>query len=521
MALRSCTLPVSLLAGLCLITAGCSSSDTTSGTASISSTGPVHPAVQRAQAEVAQQLRHADASDFDDARRGFIAAPSGQVRNEAGQVIWDYDAFAFLQAEAAPDSVNPSLWRQARLNNQTGLFKVREGIWQLRGFDLSNITLIQGQTGWIVVDTGTSRETAAAALAFARQHLGAQQVSAVIYTHSHVDHFGGVRGVVSGDDVAGARAAAANAPRPRRPPGARTSRQARAAAPPSSPGRRRRRLRAAGAPVRAAGRRRQDLRREPRLPSHEGPSRRARAGVPVSLIESLRELRERSAEVPLHRLGARILLWKAYRMASARPVVPLHGRSRMRLQARPGEHGIRAGIFLLRDAYEPSVRHAIDPYDAARVHGARLSLAELDAHPDVDVIIIARGGGAFEDLLPFSDERLLRVAAPVPAQLLGSGELGKEVLIALQRLGVETIAVDRYEHAPGQQVAHHARTITMSDPAQLKALIEAVERMLPRGPLFRQILGNLRVYKGTEHPHEAQQPQTFDVGALNRKNVSA
>jgi len=101
----------------------------------------------------------------------------------------------------------------------------------------------------------------------------------------------------------------------------------------------------------------------------------------VSLIESLRELRERSAEVPLHRLGARILLWKAYRMASARPVVPLHGRSRMRLQARPGEHGIRAGIFLLRDAYEPSVRHAIDrfvkPGDRCYDIGANLGLWTL------------------------------------------------------------------------------------------------------------------------------------------------
>lgn len=194
-------LPTALLASLCLVAAGCGTPARPASTAASQPGGPVHPAVQRAQAEVAHQLQHADASDFTDARRGFIAAPSGQVRNEAGQVIWDHDAFAFQQAEAAPDSVNPSLWRQARLNNQTGLFQVREGIWQLRGFDLSNITLIQGQTGWIVVDTGTSRETAAAAMAFARQHLGAQKVSAVVYTHSHVDHFGGVLGVISADEA--------------------------------------------------------------------------------------------------------------------------------------------------------------------------------------------------------------------------------------------------------------------------------------------------------------------------------
>jgi len=103
-----------VLAGLCLVAAGCSTTGRPAGTASAPGGGPVHPAVQRAQAEVAHQLQHADASDFADAKRGFIAAPSGQVRNEAGQVIWDHDAFAFQQAEAAPDSVNPSLWRRRR-----------------------------------------------------------------------------------------------------------------------------------------------------------------------------------------------------------------------------------------------------------------------------------------------------------------------------------------------------------------------------------------------------------------------
>ncbi|MBI2734306.1 MAG: MBL fold metallo-hydrolase [Aquabacterium sp.] len=205
MAPRSRILPTSLLASLCLVTAGCGTLSHTVSTAAPTSSSPVHPAVQRAQAEVAHQLQHADTGDVADAKRGFIAAPSGQVRNEAGQVIWDHDAFAFQQAESAPDSVHPTLWRQARLNNQTGLFQVREGIWQLRGFDLSNITLIQGKTGWIVVDTGTSRETSAAAMTFARQHLGAQPVSAVVYTHSHVDHFGGVLGVISAEEATARR----------------------------------------------------------------------------------------------------------------------------------------------------------------------------------------------------------------------------------------------------------------------------------------------------------------------------
>jgi alkyl sulfatase BDS1-like metallo-beta-lactamase superfamily hydrolase len=157
--------------------------------------------VRQAHAEIAATLDLADAPSFADAARGFIAAPTGQVRNEAGAVIWDYDAFAFVHG-AAPDTVNPSLWRQALLNNQFGLYQVSERIWQLRGFDLANITLIEGNTGWIVVDTATSRETAAAAMAFARQHLGDKPVSAVIFTHSHADHFGGALGVISAEEAA-------------------------------------------------------------------------------------------------------------------------------------------------------------------------------------------------------------------------------------------------------------------------------------------------------------------------------
>jgi len=135
-----------------------------------------------------------------DARKGFIAAPTGQVKDAEGKVIWDFDAFSFIKGDA-PATVNPSLWRQATLNNQIGLFKVTEGIWQLRGFDLANMTLIQGKSGWIVVDALTAQETSAAALAFARQHLGNQKVSALIFTHSHADHFGGALGVVSAQEV--------------------------------------------------------------------------------------------------------------------------------------------------------------------------------------------------------------------------------------------------------------------------------------------------------------------------------
>lgn len=142
----------------------------------------------------------ADAA-LQDARRGFVAAPEGQVKAADGRVIWDFAAFDFISGEVPP-TVNPSLWRQARLNNQAGLFEVAEGIWQLRGFDLANMTLIDGEQGWIVIDPLTARETAAAALAFARRHLGDRPVSAVVYTHSHIDHFGGVLGIVSAQEAA-------------------------------------------------------------------------------------------------------------------------------------------------------------------------------------------------------------------------------------------------------------------------------------------------------------------------------
>ncbi|MBP6816375.1 MAG: MBL fold metallo-hydrolase, partial [Burkholderiaceae bacterium] len=137
----------------------------------------------------------------EDARRGLIAVPSGKVLAADGSTVWDHDRYAFLR-EAAPATVNPSLWRHARLNGVAGLFKVVEGIHQVRGFDLANLTLIDGKTGWIVVDPLTSRETAAAAMAFARQHLGDKPVSAIIFTHSHVDHFGGALGISSAQDAA-------------------------------------------------------------------------------------------------------------------------------------------------------------------------------------------------------------------------------------------------------------------------------------------------------------------------------
>ncbi len=163
--------------------------------------GEASPSVVAAHAALRERLDLDDPQAFEDAKRGFIAAPTGVVRDASGEVVWDFDAFDFLEGEAPP-TVNPSLWRQARLNNHAGLFKVTDRIWQLRGFDIANLSLIEGRSGWIVVDPLTSRETAAAAMAFARQHLGDRPVSAIIYTHSHVDHFGGALGVMSAEEAA-------------------------------------------------------------------------------------------------------------------------------------------------------------------------------------------------------------------------------------------------------------------------------------------------------------------------------
>jgi alkyl sulfatase BDS1-like metallo-beta-lactamase superfamily hydrolase len=115
-------------------------------------------------------------------------------------VVWDLDAYAFLDGPA-PDTVNPSLWRQGQLLTRAGLFGVVPGVYQLRGFDLSVMSVIEGDEGVIVVDPLICQETAAAAFALYRQHRGDRPVRAMIYTHSHLDHFGGVKGIVSQEEV--------------------------------------------------------------------------------------------------------------------------------------------------------------------------------------------------------------------------------------------------------------------------------------------------------------------------------
>ena len=139
-----------------------------------------------------------DRRDFDDARRGFVTSLDEViVRGTDGRVVWDLDAYGSFAGDA-PDTVHPSLWRQAQLNLVHGLFEVVPSVYQVRGLDLSNMTIIEGDTGVIVIDPLISAETAAASLELYRSVRGDRPVTAVIYTHSHVDHFGGVRGVLPG-----------------------------------------------------------------------------------------------------------------------------------------------------------------------------------------------------------------------------------------------------------------------------------------------------------------------------------
>ncbi|MFD6370343.1 alkyl/aryl-sulfatase, partial [Streptomyces roseolus] len=137
-----------------------------------------------------------DTTDFDNADRGFLGSlVPGVVKADDGRVIWDNDAYAFLKADC-PDTAHPSLWRQGQLSSRQGLYEVTEGIYQVRGLDISNMTLVEGERGVIVIDPLISVETAAAALALYKEHRGERPVTGVIYTHSHGDHFGGVRGVL-------------------------------------------------------------------------------------------------------------------------------------------------------------------------------------------------------------------------------------------------------------------------------------------------------------------------------------
>lgn len=162
-----------------------------------------------ANAALVERLPFHDRQDFEDARRGLVAPvpDNGVVRGAGGAVLWNLEEYGFLDGEQPPATVNPSLWRMARLNLANGLFRVVDRVYQLRGFDLANMTVLEGDTGLIVIDPLTTAESAKAAFDLYCAHRPRRPVIAVVYTHSHVDHFGGVKGVIAERDVGAGRVA--------------------------------------------------------------------------------------------------------------------------------------------------------------------------------------------------------------------------------------------------------------------------------------------------------------------------
>lgn len=185
-----------------LLMAGCDSAVTTDTGVSAGGNSAASSETVQHNREVLQQLPFGDTRDFDEANRGLVVAADDLIvkHSSSDEIIWDMPAYDFIEGEA-PDTVNPSLWRQAKLNNTPGLYLVKEGIWQLRNFDLATVTIIEGETGWIVVDPNTTIETGKAAQAFLQQHLFKEKpVTTVLFTHSHIDHFGGAAAFISDQD---------------------------------------------------------------------------------------------------------------------------------------------------------------------------------------------------------------------------------------------------------------------------------------------------------------------------------
>lgn len=162
-------------------------------------------ATKAANQKVLDTLPFNDRADFEDAKRGLLSRPDTlTIKDADGTVVWDLEEYKTYIADdkPSPDTVNPSLWRNAQLCMEHGLFEVvADRIYQVRGYDLSNVTFVRGDTGWIVIDSAISPETAKAALDLTNQHLGERPVVAVVHSHSHVDHYGGVRGIVAQDGV--------------------------------------------------------------------------------------------------------------------------------------------------------------------------------------------------------------------------------------------------------------------------------------------------------------------------------
>ena len=170
-------------------------------------TAEVKPATDftaKANAAVYDELDFDDKQEYEFATRGLIDAPETlELKDEDGTILWSQEAYAFLDDyEKAPDSVNPSLWENTKNNHAYGLFEVTDGIYQVRGYDMANLTVVKGDTGWIVFDTLMSVECSQAAMQLIEKNLGKFPVKAVIISHSHADHFGGIAGVMAKEDKA-------------------------------------------------------------------------------------------------------------------------------------------------------------------------------------------------------------------------------------------------------------------------------------------------------------------------------
>ncbi len=184
-----------------LLAPGGASADPGPRKAAVPSPAPAEPATAWANAQVLQQLPFADRQDYTDASKGFIATfPDVTMVNDQGAVVYTLRGFDFLKAPEAPATVNPSLWRHAQINMNNGLFEVVPGVYQIRGFDLANMTIVEGNSGVVVIDPLEANETSRAGLDLYYAHRGVRPVKAVIYTHSHHDHYAGARGVISEED---------------------------------------------------------------------------------------------------------------------------------------------------------------------------------------------------------------------------------------------------------------------------------------------------------------------------------
>lgn len=192
-----------LILGVAVLAGGCSSGSSSSGASSTDlSQKPASQFTIDANQKYQAVVDAFNPDDFEAAQKNLIATiPGGVIKDKEGNVVWDSSNYDFIQGDA-PNTVNPSLWRNALLNNNPGLYKVADGIYEFRGYDIANVVLIQGKTGWIVVDSTLTAAVAQAGLELAQKTLNDDRpVVAVIYTHSHSDHWGGIRGLVDEADV--------------------------------------------------------------------------------------------------------------------------------------------------------------------------------------------------------------------------------------------------------------------------------------------------------------------------------